>query len=189
MFRFRSLLAARFNADSTRVARGVTTHVSESIDPGVTRGRRRGNSSRCDRDEVRVNLIPSWRGVIPNHSVSCSAAARGGGEAAASLLKRLSSEEEADAAGDGGGATACSTTIGVAAGSSVARLRFAPTMAFRSLRATVAAYTAAVSTSMLKSVGSQYVLSGHSERRATFGDTDADDANAHVNGHGGHPGR
>jgi len=36
------------------------------------------------------------------------------------------------------------------------------------------AYTAAVSTSMLKSVGSKYVLSGHSERRATFGDSDAD---------------
>lgn len=36
------------------------------------------------------------------------------------------------------------------------------------------AYTAAVSTSMLKSVGTQYVLSGHSERRATFGDSDAD---------------
>lgn len=36
------------------------------------------------------------------------------------------------------------------------------------------AYTAAVSTSMLKSVGSEYVLSGHSERRATFGDSDAD---------------
>ena len=36
------------------------------------------------------------------------------------------------------------------------------------------AYTAAVSTSMLKSVGSAYVLSGHSERRATFGDSDAD---------------
>jgi len=36
------------------------------------------------------------------------------------------------------------------------------------------AYTAAVSTSMLKSVGSQYVLAGHSERRATFGDSDAD---------------
>jgi len=36
------------------------------------------------------------------------------------------------------------------------------------------AYTAAVSTSMLNSVGAQYVLSGHSERRATFGDTDAD---------------
>lgn len=36
------------------------------------------------------------------------------------------------------------------------------------------AYTAAVSTSMLKSVGAQYVLSGHSERRATFGDSDAD---------------
>ena len=27
---------------------------------------------------------------------------------------------------------------------------------------------------MLKSVGSEYVLSGHSERRATFGDTDVD---------------
>merc|ERR1711908_214338 len=27
---------------------------------------------------------------------------------------------------------------------------------------------------MLKSVGSQYVLAGHSERRATFGDSDAD---------------
>merc|ERR1719247_261422 len=36
------------------------------------------------------------------------------------------------------------------------------------------AYTAAVSTSMLKSVGSQYVLAGHPERRATFGDSDAD---------------
>ena len=36
------------------------------------------------------------------------------------------------------------------------------------------AYTAAVSTSMLKSVGTQYVLVGHSERRATFGDSDAD---------------
>jgi triosephosphate isomerase len=36
------------------------------------------------------------------------------------------------------------------------------------------AYTAAVSTSMLKSVGSTYVLSGHSERRATFGDSDSD---------------
>merc|ERR1719252_473902 len=36
------------------------------------------------------------------------------------------------------------------------------------------AYTAAVSTTMLKSVGSQYVLAGHSERRATFGDSDAD---------------
>ena len=36
------------------------------------------------------------------------------------------------------------------------------------------AYTAAVSTSMLKSVGTQYVLAGHSERRATFGDSDAD---------------
>jgi triosephosphate isomerase len=36
------------------------------------------------------------------------------------------------------------------------------------------AYTAAVSTAMLKSVGTQYVLSGHSERRAVFGDSDAD---------------
>lgn len=36
------------------------------------------------------------------------------------------------------------------------------------------AFTAAVSTSMLKSVGSSYVLAGHSERRATFGDSDAD---------------
>jgi len=36
------------------------------------------------------------------------------------------------------------------------------------------AYTAAVSTGMLKSVGTQYVLSGHSERRATFGDSDED---------------
>merc|ERR1719164_362215 len=36
------------------------------------------------------------------------------------------------------------------------------------------AYTAAVSTSMLKSVGVKFVLSGHSERRATFGDSDAD---------------
>jgi triosephosphate isomerase len=36
------------------------------------------------------------------------------------------------------------------------------------------AYTGAVSTSMIKSVGADYVLSGHSERRATFGDTDAD---------------
>jgi len=36
------------------------------------------------------------------------------------------------------------------------------------------AYTAAVSTSMLKSVGVSYVLAGHSERRATFGDSDAD---------------
>jgi len=36
------------------------------------------------------------------------------------------------------------------------------------------AYTAAVSTSMLKSVGSAYVLAGHSERRATFGDSDED---------------
>ena len=32
------------------------------------------------------------------------------------------------------------------------------------------AFTAAVSTSMLKSVGTEYVLAGHSERRATFGD-------------------
>merc|ERR1719252_553916 len=36
------------------------------------------------------------------------------------------------------------------------------------------AYTTAVSTSMLKSVGTTYVLAGHSERRATFGDSDAD---------------
>jgi triosephosphate isomerase len=36
------------------------------------------------------------------------------------------------------------------------------------------AYTAAISTSMLKSVGSTYVLAGHSERRATFGDSNAD---------------
>merc|ERR1719238_108219 len=36
------------------------------------------------------------------------------------------------------------------------------------------AYTGAISTSMLKSVGCQYVLAGHSERRATFGDSDAD---------------
>ena len=36
------------------------------------------------------------------------------------------------------------------------------------------AYTAAVSTGMLKSVGAAYVLSGHSERRATFGDSDED---------------
>jgi len=36
------------------------------------------------------------------------------------------------------------------------------------------AFTGAVSTSMLKSVGCNYVLSGHSERRAVFGDTDAD---------------
>lgn len=39
---------------------------------------------------------------------------------------------------------------------------------------TAGAYTAAVSTSMLKSVGCKYVLAGHSERRATFGDSDAD---------------
>ena len=39
---------------------------------------------------------------------------------------------------------------------------------------TAGAYTAAVSTSMLKSVGSTYVLAGHSERRAVFGDSDAD---------------
>merc|ERR1719440_309482 len=39
---------------------------------------------------------------------------------------------------------------------------------------TAGAYTAAVSTGMLKSVGCQYVLAGHSERRATFGDSDAD---------------
>merc|ERR1711937_217249 len=39
---------------------------------------------------------------------------------------------------------------------------------------TAGAYTAAVSTSMLKSVGCEYVLTGHSERRAVFGDSDAD---------------
>jgi triosephosphate isomerase (TIM) len=39
---------------------------------------------------------------------------------------------------------------------------------------TAGAYTAAVSTGMLKSVGSKYVLAGHSERRAVFGDSDAD---------------
>ena len=32
----------------------------------------------------------------------------------------------------------------------------------------------AISTSMIKSVGSDYVLAGHSERRAVFGDSDAD---------------
>merc|ERR1711990_641982 len=36
------------------------------------------------------------------------------------------------------------------------------------------AFTGAVSTGMLESVGCDYVLSGHSERRATFGDSDAD---------------
>merc|ERR1712228_37001 len=36
------------------------------------------------------------------------------------------------------------------------------------------AYTAAVSTSMLGSVGCDYIVCGHSERRATFGDTDED---------------
>jgi len=36
------------------------------------------------------------------------------------------------------------------------------------------AYTGAVSTAMLKSVGCAYVLAGHSERRAIFGDSDAD---------------
>jgi len=36
------------------------------------------------------------------------------------------------------------------------------------------AYTAAVSTTMLDSVGCDYVLTGHSERRAVFGDSDAD---------------
>ena len=36
------------------------------------------------------------------------------------------------------------------------------------------AYTAAVSTGMLKSVGCDYIVCGHSERRAVFGDTDED---------------
>lgn len=36
------------------------------------------------------------------------------------------------------------------------------------------AYTAAVSTSMLGSVGCDYVVCGHSERRSVFGDTDED---------------
>merc|ERR1712066_56055 len=36
------------------------------------------------------------------------------------------------------------------------------------------AFTGAVSTGMLKSVGCEYVLTGHSERRAVFGDSDAD---------------
>jgi len=36
------------------------------------------------------------------------------------------------------------------------------------------AYTGASSTAMLKSVGCEYVLSGHSERRSVFGDSDAD---------------
>mmetsp|Transcript_41726 Transcript_41726/g.73395 ORF Transcript_41726/g.73395 Transcript_41726/m.73395 type:complete len:196 (+) Transcript_41726:53-640(+) len=36
------------------------------------------------------------------------------------------------------------------------------------------AFTGAVSTAMLKSVGCEYVLSGHSERRSIFGDSDAD---------------
>jgi len=36
------------------------------------------------------------------------------------------------------------------------------------------AYTGAVSTAMLKSVGVDYVLTGHSERRAVFGDSDTD---------------
>ena len=36
------------------------------------------------------------------------------------------------------------------------------------------AYTAAVSTGMLKSVGCDYICVGHSERRAVFGDTDED---------------
>jgi len=36
------------------------------------------------------------------------------------------------------------------------------------------AYTAAVSTAMLKSVGVDYVVAGHSERRAVFGDSDED---------------
>merc|ERR1712023_544243 len=36
------------------------------------------------------------------------------------------------------------------------------------------AYTGAVSTAMMKSVGCKYVLAGHSERRSIFGDSDAD---------------
>jgi len=36
------------------------------------------------------------------------------------------------------------------------------------------AFTGAVSTAMIKSVGASYVLAGHSERRSVFGDTDAD---------------
>jgi len=36
------------------------------------------------------------------------------------------------------------------------------------------AFTGAISTSMIKSVGSDYVLAGHSERRSVFGDSDAD---------------
>mmetsp|Transcript_35579 Transcript_35579/g.58956 ORF Transcript_35579/g.58956 Transcript_35579/m.58956 type:complete len:287 (+) Transcript_35579:30-890(+) len=39
---------------------------------------------------------------------------------------------------------------------------------------TAGAYTAAVSTTMLDSIGCDYVICGHSERRATFGDTDED---------------
>lgn len=39
---------------------------------------------------------------------------------------------------------------------------------------TSGAFTGAVSTSMLESVGTDYVVTGHSERRAIFGDTDED---------------
>lgn len=44
------------------------------------------------------------------------------------------------------------------------------------------AFTGATSTAMLESVGCDYVLSGHSERRAIFGDTD-EDVNAKVRAH------
>lgn len=44
------------------------------------------------------------------------------------------------------------------------------------------AFTGATSTAMLESVGCDYVLSGHSERRAIFGDTD-EDINAKVRPH------
>jgi triosephosphate isomerase (TIM) len=36
------------------------------------------------------------------------------------------------------------------------------------------AFTGAVAGSMVRSVGARYVLVGHSERRALFGDSDAD---------------
>jgi len=39
---------------------------------------------------------------------------------------------------------------------------------------TAGAFTGAVSTSMLSSVGCDYIVTGHSERRAIFGDTDED---------------
>ena len=39
---------------------------------------------------------------------------------------------------------------------------------------TKGAYTAAVSASMLQSVGAELVLVGHSERRSVFGETDGD---------------